>query len=103
MEKLEGDFSEDMHPIRLCQNRHTTCSDCHKKIERTWQTTRCPLCRGDLQLDPCPVKEQLYYALKVSCKLDGCRVEGYGKEVKRHERRCVFRVARCMNHVQTQK
>ncbi|KAJ3657040.1 hypothetical protein Zmor_016075 [Zophobas morio] len=105
MANLEAVFAEDMQcpvcldilrpPVRLCQNGHATCDDCHNKIDRTWHTTRCPLCRGDFRPDPCPVKEQLYYSMKVSCKFDGCKVKGYGREVVRHERRCILREVRC--------
>ena len=107
MENSEASYLENMEcpvcldvlrpPVRLCKNRHSTCHDCHHQIVRTSQTARCPLCREEFAPDSCPVKEQLYLAMKVTCKFDGCTVKGFGREVIRHERRCTFRVRRCPN------
>ena len=78
-------------PIYQCEEGHTVCNKCHKKIDK------CPTCR-------CKMKskirnralEKVAQEMKFPCSLDGCGLQIEYSKLQTHEKKCGFRPIPCL-------
>lgn len=77
--------------IYQCQEGHTICEKCIKKIDR------CPYCRSRKLSARNRALEALASELSVSCAyhVKGCRFKAESSEIGLHEQKCVYRPIKC--------
>lgn len=87
------------NPMKLLCD-HVFCHDCLKKLSD--KDTKCPICKADfmvLELVPDKGMIEIIEELIVVCKFPQCDWNGMMKELREHEKNCMFSPVKCRKEV----
>ncbi|OMJ85514.1 hypothetical protein SteCoe_13126 [Stentor coeruleus] len=82
----------------LCD--HVFCHDCLMKLSE--KDRKCPICKAEFMvLELVPVKDMLdkIEELVVVCKFAHCDWNGMMKELRKHEKKCIFSPSKCRKEI----